>query len=135
MRDMVYSKESKREVLDTGYCLGFLYYIMNLGTHPTAYIKIPKEHKYYGKDMEAIDIYVNGGVTYSKEGLSISENQRIDGWFIGWDYAHYGDYTGFDLMLPEQYKNGGKKWTTQEIYEEVRDACYQLSALKKEENK
>ncbi len=32
----------KIKVLDTGYCLGLLYYILNLGTHPVAYIKTPK---------------------------------------------------------------------------------------------
>ncbi len=31
MKEMEYSAKSKREVLDTGYCLGLLYYIMNLG--------------------------------------------------------------------------------------------------------
>lgn len=126
MKEMEYSEKRKIEVLDTGYCLGFLYYIMNLGTHPTAYIKIPKENKYYGKDMGEINLDVNGGVTYSEEGLNISDNQRIEGWFIGWDYAHYGDYTGFELLVPEQYRTGGKKLTTKEIYEEVRQACYQL---------
>ena len=42
MKEMEYSIERKTEVLDTGYCLGLLYYIMNLGTHPTAYIRIPE---------------------------------------------------------------------------------------------
>ena len=133
MKEMEYGKDRKREVLDTGYCLGFLYYIMNLGTHPTAYIKIPKDHKYYGKDMGEIDLDVNGGVTYSNEELNISENERIEGWFIGWDYAHYGDYTGLELMVPKQYRTGGKKWTTKEIYEEVRQACYQLNKIAKED--
>ena len=45
MKEMVYSIEPKNEVLDTGFCFGLLYYILNLGTHPTAYIKIQKEHK------------------------------------------------------------------------------------------
>jgi hypothetical protein len=134
MREMKYGKDRKREVLDTGYCLGFLYYIMNLGTYPTAYIKIPKDHKYYEKDYGEIDLDVNGGVTYSEEGLNISDNQRIEGWFIGWDYAHYGDYIGFELIVPERYRTGEKKWTTKEIYEEVRQACYQLNELKGEQS-
>lgn len=134
MKEMEYGKDRKIEVLDTGYCLGFLYYILNLGTHPTAYIKIPKDNKYYGKNMGEIDLDVNGGVTYSEEGLNINKSQRIEGWFIGWDYAHYGDYTGFELIVPEQYRTGGKKWTTKEIYEEVRQACYQLNELKGEQS-
>ena len=134
MKEMEYSEKIKREVLDTGYCLGFLYYIMNLGTYPTAYIKIPKDNKYYGKNMREIDLEVHGGVTYSKEGINISENQKIEGWFVGWDYAHYGDYTGFDLLFPEHLRTGGKKWTTEEIYKEVQQACYQLNELKGEQS-
>lgn len=41
MKEMKYSKERKIEILATGYCFGLLYYILNLGTHPTAYIKLP----------------------------------------------------------------------------------------------
>lgn len=134
MKEMEYGKDRKIEVLDTGYCLGFLYYILNLGTHPTAYIKIPKDHKYYGKDMDEIDLDVHGGVTYGSEGLYISENQNIEGWFIGWDYSHYGDYLGYESIIPKIYRINGKKWTTKEMYEEVRQACYQLNEMKGEQS-
>ena len=43
MKEMIYQATQKREILDTGYCFGLLYYILSLGTHPVAYIKIPKE--------------------------------------------------------------------------------------------
>lgn len=128
---MEYGTTLKREILDTGYCLGFLYYIMNLGFHPTAYIKIPKGHTYYGKEMEDIDIYVHGGITYAKDNLWIGENQKIEGYFIGWDYAHYGDYGGYEEMLPKELRTNGKKWTTEEIFKEVKEVCYQLNKIKK----
>ena len=126
MKKMIYQAKSKREVLDTGYCLGLLYFILNLGLHPTAYIKIPENSKYYGKDMEEIDLNVHGGVTYVNDYLYISENQKINGWFIGWDYGHYGDYGGYEELLPQEFRTGGKKWSTQEIYQEVRKACYEI---------
>lgn len=132
MKEMIYQVESKRGVLDTGYCLGLLYYIFNLGLHPTAYIKIPEDSKYYGKDMEEIDLNVHGGVTYANNCLYISENQKIDGWFIGWDYAHYGDYAGYEELLPQKIRVGGKKWTTKEIFKEVKEACYQIQNAKEE---
>ena len=47
MKEMIYLSKFKREVLDTGYCLGLLYYIISLGIHPVAYVKIPKDSKYY----------------------------------------------------------------------------------------
>ena len=62
MKEMKYCKDRKIEVLATGYCLGLLYYILNLGTHPTAYIKIPKEYRDRINDIE-----VNGGITYYSE--------------------------------------------------------------------
>lgn len=132
MKDMIYQTEFKREVLDTGYCLGLLYFILNLGTHPTAYMKIPENSKYYGKDMEEIDLNVHGGVTYVRDYLYISEKQKIDGWFIGWDYGHYGDYAGYEELLPQAIRAGGKKWSTKEIYQEVRKACYEIQNKKEE---
>ena len=121
MKEMKYSKERKIEVLATGYCFGLLYYILNLGTHPTAYIKIPGS---INIDKDKLDVH--GGITYSKNHLWISENQKIDGKFIGWDYGHYGDYAGYEEILPKEIRTGGKKWTTTEIYKEVREVCYQI---------
>lgn len=133
MKEMKYCKDRKIEVLATGYCLGLLYYILNLGTHPTAYIKIPKGHKLYNKDYDDIykevDIDVHGGFTYSSNHLWISENQKIEGWFIGWDYAHYGDYAGYEEIFSKELRTGGKKWTTKEIFTEVKEACYQIQNI------
>lgn len=137
MRELIYSAERKNEILDSGFCFGLLYYILNLGTHPTAYIKIPKDHKLYGKSYEEIyqevDIEVNGGITYAEEGI-YANNQKVEGWFIGWDYAHCGDYMGYYEKIPKSLHMGGKKWTTKEIYEEVRAACYQIQGGIKNDN-
>lgn len=126
MKKMIYQVERKIEVLDTGTCFGFFYWILNLGTHPTAYIKIPRNNKYFRKDYEEVDIDVHGGLTYSSDHLYISETQQLEGWFIGWDYSHCGDYAGYEEKLPEELRVGGKKWTTEEIREEVYKACKQL---------
>ena len=126
MKEMTYQTEFKREVLDTGYCLGILYFILNLGMHPTAYIKVPKNSKYYGKDIGEIDLNVHGGVTYANDYLYVSEKQKINGWFVGWDYGHYGDYTGYEELFPQNIRCCGKKWTTKEILKEVKEACYQV---------
>lgn len=126
MKEMIYSTGSKNEILSTGYCFGLLYFILNLGTHPTAYIKIPKNHKFHGKDIDEIDIDVHGGITYAKDYVYAGNNEKIEGWFVGWDYAHYGDYGGYEELVPKQYRVGGKRWTTKEIYEQVRHACYQI---------
>lgn len=125
MKEMKYSAKGKNEILDTGFCFGLLYYILNLGTHPTAYIKIPEDSKYYKKDMYDIDIAVHGGITYAEEGL-YADNREVKGWFIGWDYGHCGDYAGYEEILPSNIRTNGKKWTTEEIKKELREACYQI---------
>ena len=130
MKEMKYQFERKIEVLDTGFCFGLLYYILNLGTHPTAYIKMP-DNINIDEDKLDIKLDVHGGITYFDDHLWISKNQKIDGKFIGWDYAHYGDYAGYGEILPSEFKTNGKKWTTSEIYEEIREVCYQIKMLEK----
>ena len=110
---MVYTSEHKREVLDTGYFHGFFYYILNLGTHPTAYIRIPENHSCYKKDYVEIDIDVHGGLTYANNYLCVENNTELEGWFIGWDYGHAGDYMGYYvkeiLKMSPVYENDNKK--------------------------
>lgn len=130
MKKMIYSSKPKREILYEGKYNGYQFYILNFGIHPTAYIEIPKEHKLYGKQFEkiydmGIDINVHGGLTYSDSKLLGNENS----WFIGWDYAHYLDYEGYEIDLPLELRTGGKKWTTEEIFEEVKIAIEQIKEV------
>lgn len=63
MKEMIYQNDRKVEVLDTGFCYGFLYYILNLGTHPTAYIKIPENHCCYKYETyEEVPLNVHGRI-------------------------------------------------------------------------
>lgn len=132
MKKMIYSSKRKIELLGKGKYLDYNYYILNLGTYPTAYVEIPKNHKYYLKDFYEIDIDVHGGITYSDNYLFINENEKITNcWFIGWDYAHLGDYDGCEMIMPEEFRVGGKKWTTMEILQDVRSVCKQLKESEK----
>ena len=131
-KPMVYQPKREVGLLYNDIFEGYHYYILTLGTHPTAYIEIPKNNILYGKHYERIynmGIYlpVNGGLTYSNNHLWISESTVMrESWFIGWDYAHYGDYYGADETMPEELKMKGKKWTTEEIIEECKNAIYDL---------
>lgn len=62
--------------------------------------------------------------------LFTDDTRDVEGKFIGWDYSHYGDYLGYDRYYGCDKED--KKWTTQEIFEEVKDACYQLKQLEEE---
>lgn len=121
MKEMVYKTmdeimgEIPNEILELNEYKGYEYKIVSYGTHPCAYIYIPKGHKLYQKEYDDnffIKINCHGGFTYSQ-----MENSK---WVVGWDYAHYYDYSG---LIP--YRNG-KKWTTKEIQDEVKEVINRI---------
>lgn len=128
MKQMVYQSNRKIELLHKDTYKGYNFYILNLGTHPTAYVEIPKESELFGKGYDDIDLYVHGGLTYAEDFLYTSEDTKLDdSWFIGWDYAHAGDYFGYyekyDYL--ETFRES-KKWTTEEIIKECKSAIDQI---------
>ena len=138
MKEMIYQSTPKRELLYSGEYMGYKFYIMNLGTHPTAYIKIPAGHKLFDEHYSQIDIDVHGGLTYAADHLSISDKEELKGWFIGWDYAHSYDYAGYyeeyyDTEELKRYAKDCKKWTTKEIVEECKSAIEKINDIKMNE--
>lgn len=105
----------KSELLGNGTYKNYKWLIISYKTHPCAYIVSNENDSIYNKHYN--DIYfvdVHGGLTYSEWGLG--DYIGNDKWVIGWDYAHYGDY------LPYSPSETDKKWTTEEIYENIKDA-------------
>ena len=129
VKDMVYTKEKTRELLYHDKYNGYEYYILSLESHPTAYIEIPKGFELYGVYYDNIDLDVHGGLSYSDEYLKISDDTISDSWFIGWDYSHsidyveYKDVTNYDKEIL-------KKWTTEEIIEECKNAIDLLHRMR-----
>ena len=84
------------------------FYISSSKYHYTAYIALPRGHRYYGKNDEKIRLNTHGGWTYSDDTLILpldknneKKNKLKDGrWFIGWDYAHcFDENTTFRQVL------------------------------------
>ena len=133
MKEMIYkgSVENEQKVidmLDEGIYKGFHYAIVSYGTHPCAYVELPTEHLLYPlyDEDELAYIDCHGGITYfSTTGLirPSDENHR-DGHWIGWDYAHCMDYCYSPYNF--EFFNEGKKWTTKEIFEDVKNVIEQL---------
>lgn len=103
--------------------------IISYGSHPCAYIKVPEAlidkveertgvKRSEGGFYDYVDGWPHGGFTYYGD-APISD--LPDGRYLGWDYAHYGDYTYTDM--PELglvfNHDDEKKWTTEEIYKEA----------------
>ena len=127
MEQMNYTKERLCKVLHKGEFKGFKFAIVSYGTHPCCYVFLPKEHKYYGKSYDEIDIDCHGGLTYSDEDLIFNPLVNDD-WVIGWDYAHFNDYSGIykEECLEKFDHSQYKKWTTEELFEEVKQVIEQL---------
>ncbi|WP_289168983.1 hypothetical protein [uncultured Parasutterella sp.] len=99
--------------------------VISLGTHPCAYVCIPKDHPFYDKDYWDIDdrIQVHGGLTFS------GKIRGCDDFCFGWDYAHCGDHT----WLMGWESGDDKKWTTKEIVNECLNVIKQFRSY--EENR
>ena len=115
-KEMVYEYTGKYEILFSGNYEGYNFYIISIGgNHPCAYVEI-KEHVDYSELEDIIECH--WGLTFSGSLNHILSNDNR--WFIGWNYAHWGDYT---TLCHDRLD---KKWTTDEIYEEVKNVIKQL---------
>ena len=126
IKPMIYDKNrsERAEQIAGGTYKNFDYYVLNLKTYPTAYVDVTNS-PLNGVFYDDINISCHGGLTYSEKTLRTVDKK---GWFIGWDYAHYGDYMDYgDVFFNNmfQYK---KKWTTEEIVEECKNVIDQIVA-------
>lgn len=128
IKDMVYSPERiEPERIAEGTHKNLHYYVLNLGTHPCAYIDVTNT-KLSGINYEQLpDIECHWGLTYSRDYLATVDEK---GWFIGWDYAHCSDFSGYYTMLDGSLYNL-KKWTTAEIVNECKAVIDQIDDMLK----
>lgn len=130
MKEMVYkdlsmAKFRKREVLFSGVYEGRKFSIVSLESHPVAYVSMKEtepedyDNKYYW------EVDVHGGFTYCGKSYWDDDKENM---YLGWDYAHAGDCWG----AFSKYGIGGKQWTTEEIYEEVKNVVIQLNIKENE---
>ena len=123
-----YKRGQPAFALDRGVYDGYEYLVISLGRHPCGYVILTEDNKYFGKFYDDIPINCHGGLTFSDSKISFlewSEKYKCmvrtsikDKWIIGWDYAHYGDYTVFDRY--------GDRHTTEEILKECKNVINQL---------
>ena len=124
-------KTKKGLLVANGTYRGYDFYIKTLGTHPCAYVRISDKSSLKYSIVNQELYFVNGGITYSNKALSF-DNAEIDNtnsWFIGWDYAHYGD---FMLSKNGEILSEGKVWTIGEIIEECHKAIDEIIEREKE---
>ena len=117
--------DEKRMILTSDY-KGWTYSIITFGTHPCAYVDV-KDTMFDGKFYADIPIECHGGLTYSADYLPITNDK---GWFIGWDYAHWGDlfYSQYNIDMGV-IDIVSKEWTIDEVEEECKNVIDQLIKL------
>lgn len=133
MKPMIYKNRYKGnieqvEILDEGIYHNYHYAIVSLGSHPCAYIEIPKGHRYYDKVYDEIPLNCHGGLTYANDTGILNGYNHRSGYWIGWDYAHYMDYCYYEFIsdLFKEEDSDLKRWTTEEILTEVKNVIDQL---------
>lgn len=133
MKEMIYKRERIIEILHSGEYFKHKFVIISLGTHPVAYIECKLQNCNSYDDERLKSIEVHGGFTYFGE-AHWDENDNLK--YLGWDYSHCGDYNGTwnDVTILPNSVATAKKYTTEEIFEEVKRVISQLMALENDEN-
>lgn len=128
MKEMIYGFRKNPEVLYSGEFKDHKFAIISLGSHPTAYVE--NKMNIIDCDDSRVDyVRVHGGFTYCDIGYWDEESKKTS--WLGWDYAHYGDYvySYYSDVMPWL----DKKWSTTEIYGEVISVIEQIIAVENEE--
>lgn len=142
---MVYHHEhfAKPQVLYIGDYKHYTFFVLNLGTHPTAYIRLPENHPFYAKNYEEANHYFTNSqarlsyafddtFTFSDSSVNFNSNLNRpvpDGWYIGFDRAHMGDWVGF-LSDEVNIRAGYRKYTTEDMIQDCKFAIDCLSEVK-----
>lgn len=121
IKEMIYeTRKCKPFILAKGQYRGHKYYVLSMGTYPTAYVSVEIDlREMKREDIEQLfdKCPIHGGISYARRGLPYEELDESvkDISFIGWDYSHICDYVG---SISSSLKSKAKKWTTAEIVDE-----------------
>lgn len=129
-KEFSYVPKQKEIIRALGKIYGIYYLILDLGSHPTAYIGVEKGHKNYGKKYDDIDLDVHGGLTFGGRYKTIDFKDpfyKTIYWY-GWDYAHAGDYLGWDVITPST-RSRDKQWKYFEVLQHVMHAIKEFNDL------
>ncbi|NCD07270.1 MAG: hypothetical protein EOL97_14250 [Spirochaetia bacterium] len=111
---------------------GYLILIVSQGTHPCAYIGLPKGHILENVTYDELsdsECYIDChcGLTYSD--LNVAGFYK-DIWFLGWDYSHCDDFSGYYLDKDSILSRENKKWSVKEIYDDCLKALDDIRNVK-----
>ena len=123
MKEMIYQKEHIVDVLHSGKYRGRKFAILNLGTHPTAYVELKEQELLRSKSYNDYDLSVHGGFTFLNKSYWDDNDTSI---YIGWDYAHSGDYAGYYTSDDWHWACTLNQYTTEQIFQDVMSVIEQF---------
>jgi len=71
------------------------------------YVRVPPGHHLHGKDYDAPDVDVHGGLTFAS--LEPCEHEDGTGWWFGFDCAHAGDAYHDPAPQMDQLSEDGRR--------------------------
>lgn len=110
---------------------GFRFLVMRGPAAVVAYLGVPESHPLAGRSYEDLPLECHGGLTFSALGGHGKRDQFPAGWWwYGWDYAHSGDKSFYDLKYPEGLGHLAEKaWTPAEVDADSWTARYEFKKL------
>lgn len=76
-----------------------------------AYLGVPIDHPFAGRDYDDVSLECHGGLTYSRKGCNAG--RPVGWWWYGWDYGHAGDAVVFSNRIH------GHEWLPVEVKKEI----------------
>lgn len=85
-------------VLAAGTHMGYDWCVVHNGMgFRCGYIRVGKDHPWFGKDYHQIEACVHCGLTFSEADIPCAKGGADDGWWVGFDCAHGCDAQDPDL--------------------------------------
>jgi len=102
---------------------GFECAITHNGTgYRCGYIKVGLTHPWYGREYDAVDVDVHGGLTFSKADVPCDAEGDDQDWWLGFDCGHFGDACDRSLMHvgdPRAFDRCGTVRSTEYVREQL----------------
>lgn len=126
-------KERFTECIASGEYRHRKYVVVDIGDHPCGYVESLKKSDIRDNIQKYDFVCVNGGINFidTLDYVIGLPNDFNGVKFIGWDYAHIGDYiSAFNDLDDDCPLKKGKKYTTEEIIEDCHNVIDQLEEHK-----
>lgn len=125
------AEDERGTVYVDAYENGVRYLIMRGGASLCAYVGVPADHPLAGHSSEDVSLDCHGGLTWASEGEGDSAGRPTGWYWYGWDYAHAGDRSLYDVKHPDMPAiPGEREWTVEDVQKEIWDVTYEFAKLK-----